>query len=322
MTAPRLVVPAGGRVAGAAAAGLVAGAVALRRQSALTRSRYGTPAEAPGPVDVVVEPLGRPRHDGRPWILVGVGDSGMAGVGVDAIVDTLPVQLGQHLADSTGRAVRVVCIARSGARTADVLAEQVAQVPADVDVIVLMVGTNDVMHLTPRRRLARDTGALLDALVATGAPVVLSSLPEVRVLRAVPRPLRDAALLAAAGVQRVQQQAAHRRPRVDLVDVRRAAGPLFLQRPEALSADLFHPSASGYRLIADALLPAVQRALAEPGDANLSPACAPLPQTNASSRCLPERAASIGPLKWMRMRMLSTAAKKHQTDTKVLAEIS
>lgn len=233
---------------------------ALRRQAVVARRRYGQVPPDPGPVDLVVTPAR--GTTGPPLLLAALGDSGMAGVGAQSLHGTLPVQLARRLADATGRPVRVVSTARTGARTADVLSQQVPRLPAGPDAVVLMVGTNDVTHLTPWWALARSTAELLDALTATGAPVVVSSLPEVRALRAVPRPLRDAALLTAAGVGRVQRAAAARRPAVTLVDVRRAVGRMFLVREDVVSHDAFHPSDTGYGLIADALLPALVAALA------------------------------------------------------------
>lgn len=231
----------------------------LRRQAIVARRRYGQVPPEPGPVDLVVAP-GRGAA-GRPLLLAALGDSGMAGVGARSVDGTLPVQLARRLADVTGRPVHVVSTARTGARTADVLTEQVPKLPTGPDLVVLLVGTNDVTHLTPWRALARSTAELLDALTGTGAPVVVSSLPEVRALRAVPRPLRDVALVTAAGVGQVQRTAARRRPAVTLVDVRGAVGRLFLTRADVVSHDAFHPSDAGYGLIADALLPAALAAL-------------------------------------------------------------
>ena len=242
---------------------LVVGAAALRRQAVVARRRYGQISASPGPIDVVVPPAA--LQPGPPLLLAALGDSGMAGVGAGTVAGSLPVQLARRVADATGRSVHVISAAHMGARTADVLAAQVPRLPARPDVIVLMVGTNDVTHLTPWRALARSTGELLDALSTTGAPVVVSSLPEVRALRALPRPLRDTALLAAAGVQQVQRTAARRRTDVTLVDVRGAVGALFLVRDDAMSLDAFHPSDTGYGLIADALLPAVLAAVSAAG---------------------------------------------------------
>jgi hypothetical protein len=129
----------------------------------------------------------------------------MAGVGVGGVEQTLPVLLAGRLADALRRPVHVRGYARSGARTADVLAEQMPEFRGPVDAAVLMVGTNDVTHLTPLRRLAADTARLLDELARRGAPVLVSSLPEFRAMTAVPAPVRSAVRLRARAVQHVQR---------------------------------------------------------------------------------------------------------------------
>jgi lysophospholipase L1-like esterase len=229
--------------------GLVAG------QAALVRRRYGAPP-AVDQVDVTVAPTGGAPIGAMVVEIAAFGDSAMAGVGVHQLEDALPVQLAQRVADSTGRPVRVVGYARSGARTIDVLARQVPLVRRVPDVSVLVVGTNDVTGLTPPASLIRFSGALMDALESLGAPVVMSSLPEFRAMRLMPHPLMEAALGYGAVVDAVQRLAAADRPLVRLIDVRRALGSQFYDEG-TMSADAFHPSAVGYGLIAEVLLPAV-----------------------------------------------------------------
>ena len=179
------------------------------------------------------------------------------GVGVERAEDSLPVQLAQRVADGLARRVHVVGYGRSGARTADVLAAQIPLARGGPDVSVLLVGTNDVTHVTPLHRLARGSDALLDALLNLGGPVVMSGLPEFRALRAVPHPLREAAIAYGALVRGVQRRRALIRPGVQLVDVRGAVGAEFVSEPATMSADSFHPSAAGYARIADAMAPTV-----------------------------------------------------------------
>lgn len=130
---------------------------------------------------------------------------------------------------------------------------------------VLVVGTNDVTHVTPPATLARVWRELLDALASLDAPVVVSSLPEFRVMRLLPHPLMDAALGYGRLVGAVQDRSAASRAGVSLVDVRRAVGGEFVTRRDLMSVDSFHPSAAGYGRIADALTPAVVAAAGIPG---------------------------------------------------------
>jgi lysophospholipase L1-like esterase len=232
-------------------------------QAHQAQRRYGRLASEGCAVDleVTVTPVGPSLARLPPVEMATFGDSGMVGVGVERAAESLPVQLAQRVADELGRSVHVVGYARSGARTTDVLAEQVPQAARGVHISVLMVGTNDVTHLTSPRHLARSSAALLDALLALGAPVAMASLPEFRAMGALPRPLVDAAAAWADVARRIQEHAARRRADVELVDVRQAVGSEFVRDPRTMSADAFHPSAAGYDLIAGSLAPAVLRAL-------------------------------------------------------------
>lgn len=247
--------------AAAAALALTAG------QAVWIRRRYSGAPPLVSAVDAIVRPAGHGPDDdcgagSVPIRLVALGDSGMAGVGVERPADTLPVQLAQRVADETHRTVHVVGYARSGARTGDVLTEQLPRTGTRHDVAVVLVGTNDVTHVTPPAVLARRSAELLDALLALGLPVVLCSLPEFRAMSVLPHPLVDVAAGYANVVRRIQRRAAKRRPGVELVDVRAAVGQEFVHDRALMSADGFHPSAGGYGRIAAALAPAVVRAVA------------------------------------------------------------
>jgi len=228
----------------------------LMGQAVRLQRRYGASA-ALAPVDVTVVPSGGVPVGATALEMAAFGDSSMAGVGVHHVHDALPVQLAQRVADATGRPVRVVGYARSGARTVDVLTRQIPRVRRAPDVSLLVVGTNDVTHVTSPAAVARMSGALLDALEALGAPVVMSSLPEFRAMRLLPHPLMEAVLGYGAVVGAVQRRAVAPRPRVRLVDVSRAVGGEFVADSRTMSADSFHPSAAGYGRIADTLAPAV-----------------------------------------------------------------
>lgn len=226
-------------------------------QIRLARRRYGSVAASIGPIDTTVVPAGPEHRDGAPLELVALGDSGMAGVGVDRLVDTLPVMIAFRLAAHTGRSVHVVSHGRSGARTHDVLSEQLALVQRRPDVVVVLVGTNDVTHLTPAPALAGDTASLMSVLNDFGVPVVVSSLPEFRAMRAIPPIVRAILVYEAAGLRKTQRRAVRNRFNVHLVDVRRMVGREFVKDVSTMSADQFHPSAAGYALIADVLAAAV-----------------------------------------------------------------
>lgn len=246
----------------AVAAGIVvSGGLLVGAGARSARRRYAaTPRFVPA-VDLTVRPTASEPLSATPIELAALGDSGMAGVGVLDVEETLPVLLAQGVAEGLRRPVHVTGYGRPGARTADLRVEQVPQILGPVDACVLMVGTNDVIHPFSWRGLSRETGHLLDELAGLGAPVVVSSLPEFRAMTAVPRRLRPLVLAGAAVTRAAQRRAIGNREDVVLVDVRRAVGNRFLREPDLMCADEFHPSARGYAAIADVLAPALVEAL-------------------------------------------------------------
>ena len=240
---------------------VLGGVLLVRSQVRSAYRRYALTRQVVGPVDLLMLPAESSLVDLPPVELAALGDSGMAGVGVREVEKTLPAQVARRVADRLGRPVHVVGYGRSGARTADVLAEQVPRVRGAVCVAVVLVGVNDVTRLTPWPRLAQDLSLLLDALRDLGAPVVLSSLPEFRAMTAIPPVPRLGLAVWAVFVRRLQQHIVRLRSGVVLVDVRGAVGETFLRDAATMSPDAFHPSARGYGLIADALAPAVAAAV-------------------------------------------------------------
>lgn len=244
--------------------GLAAATVAAAVTSVTTlqvhraRRRYAREMTQPGPIDLRALPPDPTLADGKPIELVALGDSGMAGVGVTGPSDALPAQIALRVAARTGRPVHVVSQARAGARTRDVLSQQLPLVSGTPDVIVLLVSTNDVIHLAPLGRLAVDTTSLLAALGLIGAPVVMSSLPEFGAMHAVPRIPRTTVAARAIAVRRMHHRAVmESHGDVELVDVRALVGQEFVRDRSLMSKDGFHPSAAGYSRIADALAPTV-----------------------------------------------------------------
>jgi lysophospholipase L1-like esterase len=247
------------------AVGGVTVAWSVRRDLRRVRSteRLDPPAEV---IAVDCDPAGGPGdgHDRPPVRLAALGDSSIAGIGGDRVEDCLAVQIGARVAEATGRRVHVRGYGVSGARTSDVAARQVAALAAapPADAVVVVVGANDVVHVTPpwRYRWAvTDLYAQLIRLV--DAPVVACSLPEVRAITIVGHPLRDVATVYGRVLDSVQRRTLRAMPGVAFVDARRQVGRIFLRRPEAMARDGFHPSRIGYALLAVALAPAVVGAL-------------------------------------------------------------
>jgi lysophospholipase L1-like esterase len=130
---------------------------------------------------------------GEPLLkLLVVGDSSAAGVGVADQAQALALPLTHRLADRLGAAVAWQLVAQSGVNTAEAraLVERAVLQPADV--VVTALGVNDVTSQTSAGHFIDETARLWSELrQLTGARwAVISGLPPMRILRAVPHPLR------------------------------------------------------------------------------------------------------------------------------------
>ena len=201
----------------------------------------------------------RPRAEGgvfRLWVL---GDSTAAGVGAPDEASSLPVQIARRVARGSGRVVHVTGLGVSGARTHDVVARQVPLLPENnVDAVVIVIGSNDVTHVTPPWNFAdRTTQMVTSALQRTDAPVIVGGVPRFSGATALPQPLRAIADRFSHTLRTRQESGAQVIDGVTYVDIASLASPRFIGRPEAMSLDDFHPSEVGYSFWADALAPPV-----------------------------------------------------------------
>ncbi len=244
--------------AGVAIAGARAG---LDRQAAIARRRIGKPL---GEDAVDADRVWRAGQPGAPVDLLLVGDSIAAGLGATRRKDTLGGRLAKALAGHLGRPVRLRTAAVVGAESSD-LAAQLDGLPRGYrpDVVVIIVGGNDVTHRVPVAAATAALRAAVDRIRGVGAAVVVGTCPDLGALRAVPQPLRGIGSRLSRQLAEAQAaQASQAGARV--VSLRRAVGPFFHIDPDGMfSLDRFHPSALGYRRTAEALLPAVVDALSD-----------------------------------------------------------
>lgn len=182
---------------------------------------------------------------GEPARLLVLGDSAARGYGLRDVADTFPHQLARHLATATGRPVHVTSLATDGHRTADLATLQAPQVStARPDAVVISVGVNDAIRMTPRDELELATRDLLAAVTAArpDAAAIFVTCPDLGAAPGFPRPLNLAVGWRCRRVARIQQ------------DVAREAGVsvVALPRPDAtmFGADGFHPGAAGQAAMA------------------------------------------------------------------------
>ncbi len=263
--------------------------------------------EVAGQLDLVVKPglaePDRPTPSGgcsEPLSMVALGDSVASGVGASIAARSWPAVLAQLAATSLGRPVHVRSLGRTGARAEDVRADQVPRLAelGHIDVLVLSVGANDATHLTPPERFTAQLRALCEEAGAiTAAPVLLTGVPEFRCARAIGLPLRTLAWLCGQRVHDRQRELAEESPGVEFVDVLDDVSADFRQDPGLVAHDGYHPSDRGAARLAEAIVPALERLLADPAGSPRAdrPVREPVSRRAASHRRGAPRSHRSGP---------------------------
>ncbi len=138
----------------------------------------------------------QPNADAIPHAIIriiGIGDSVIAGVGVESMKNSLTAEIAKQIANESGRDVEWSAHGVNGDRVRDIL-EKVPGIPAsNVDLVIISVGVNDVTRLTSVTRWQFEITALIAALRERfGAPIVFLGLPPMGRFSGLPQPLRFA----------------------------------------------------------------------------------------------------------------------------------
>jgi len=158
-----------------------------------------------------------------------------------------------EVAERTGREVSWRVVARSGAKTRDVYRDLVPQLTDPTDVVVVVVGVNDLKSYRFIRDFRRDTRALIDATrrKAGPVPIVLAGIPPFQHMPGLPRPMRTILGLRGRAMDDVLRRVARQLPNMRHI-------PLATQSQmgdDMFTEDGFHLASNGYRrwaeLIAD-----------------------------------------------------------------------
>jgi lysophospholipase L1-like esterase len=262
------------RTAIAVAAAAATGSAALGARNLLNgqadQARQIIPKswDVPPRADGVYSPAGGPvekwtRGGHADLHLMIFGDSTATGYGC-VVADEVPgVLLARGLAHASGKRIRLSTKAIVGATSKGLSGQIDAMFVAGAppQAAVIMIGANDITKPNGIGPSARRVGAAVQRLKTAGAEVVVGTCPDFGVITAIPQPLRWVA--RSQGLRLARAQAAAIRtaggvpvPFSDLL------APEFYKAPELLfSPDMFHPSAAGYALAANQLLPALCRQL-------------------------------------------------------------
>ncbi len=193
------------------------------------------------------------------------GDSTATGYGCNSADEVPGVLLARGLAQQSGKRIRLSTKAIVGATSKGLSGQIDAMFVAGPppDAAVIMIGANDITAVNGIWQSAHRLGNAVQRLHASGAVVVVGTCPDFGAIAAIPQPLRF--VTRNRGLRLARAQAGQVRtfggvpvPFSDLLS------PDFLKAPEVLfSSDMFHPSAAGYSLAAQQLLPALCEALGE-----------------------------------------------------------
>lgn len=226
--------------------------------------------EVPPRADGVYAPGGAPAHRwerGTPvdLHLMIFGDSTATGYGCRNADEVPGVIIARGLAEESGKLIRLSTKAIVGATSKGLSGQVDAMFVAGPppNAAVIMIGANDITALNGIGPSASRLGAAVRRLRSSGAVVVVGTCPDFGVITAIPQPLRWAA--RSRGLRLGRAQAAAVRAAGGLpVPLADLLAPNFIEAPEVMfSEDRYHPSAAGYELAANQLLPALCHALGE-----------------------------------------------------------
>ncbi len=187
-------------------------------------------------------PFSRTVHQATLRILV-VGDSSGLGIGASTAASSIAGLIGEKYTQAN-----VVNVAVNGARTNDAV-RQLQATPGTFDLIVVMVGGNDIVHFTPHEQLRRELGTVLALASRKAKHVLFSPTGNVGDVLLFPAPVRWILARRSRAIRRLfTEQVAAAAGDVRFADLYREGGadPFVVHPQRYFAADLFHPSDAGY----------------------------------------------------------------------------
>lgn len=183
--------------------------------------------------------------------LLALGDSIIAGVGVDTFDQALPAQLADQLARRTRRAVQWEAEGLNGARSAWLLErlERRSGATGPVDLVVISNGINDVTTLRPEADVLAMLQRVVDRSEAAFPSAVICQLglPPLGAFPALPQPLRS--VLGARATRIDRRLGAWLESRPNTLHLPFEGAPA----PEQFARDGYHPAPPAVKLWAEFL---------------------------------------------------------------------
>ncbi|MEN8113215.1 MAG: GDSL-type esterase/lipase family protein [Actinomycetota bacterium] len=191
--------------------------------------------------------------------IVVLGDSTVTAPGVEPLDAAWVRRVAHTFADR--HHVEIVSVAVGGSKIADVRGEQVHRaILAGGDIALVCVGANDALRMTPISRFEAAYDETVSMLVAAFPAVAVCGVGDLGTIPRLPSLARGVSRVRARSVDHaIGRVASH-------YDVPKsnAWGPVFdrfATDPNVWAPDLFHASAEGHVMYAEAAIPLIEEAL-------------------------------------------------------------
>jgi lysophospholipase L1-like esterase len=195
-----------------------------------------------------------PRPDSARFHLTVLGDSLGCGTGASSLERGFTQILYRALSRSA-KECSFTNLSVPGATVNDVLTWQLPRIAADADMILLVVGSNDVPTTTDPQTFAQEYGRLLGRIraMAPAAHLVVTGIPNIALTPHVPEEAKPlvSTLCRILSTEMEMQAETHQAQFIDLFAITDLANAHVVKY---LAEDRFHPSDRGYALIARGIL--------------------------------------------------------------------
>ncbi|ASU37273.1 lysophospholipase [Herbaspirillum sp. meg3] len=190
-----------------------------------------------------------------PFSVLAIGESPVAGVGVDTQTQAITAQLAQRLATQWRRPISWSAFGKNGATVSDAIRDVGPHLPdMQINVVLIAFGVNDSTAFRSSKRYRQDLASLVQLVRQRLRPdlLVIAGVPPLHLFPALPQPLRHVLGLKASTLNAAAKSVASAMPQTIFVPIQSNA------RDRSLMAmDGYHPSASGVLLWAEQLAAAI-----------------------------------------------------------------